>query len=492
MAATLTMPELNDADSMAADFARDGEGTLPPATNKKPKRTRKAKDGPASLDDAMPIDPPAAAAPAKSAAYTTDWVNVPIREACGVTIVIELRHYAEYDEEEHIAAGWYWGAKYNGALRDGTPKKRKAHVEVDEVNVSDDPAPTRTAAVAHALKYLAATYAGIDSRVVEDIEEFEAQFQSKCAGLLNHEHIEIEFRKKSKCTASVQVACADDGQWMMGFSWSCTKDVDGLGGTATPINAKNAATLLTRREAVCAGLQAIIEDMLEAGKHMDDARQDVQRLLDKDSILADNNTWGLPGVKVEDDRPEGEPSEADEQGEAAAVANAEQPHPAPAPEPLDYQSILADIEALEDEVAIAEREYRDAKEAAKEAREIYDGKVLDLRRAIRAAKNDQDRPLLNGVKHDDWSDDDQVRIKESVATATPDAWRLASLDVLGLPPKLAELLAENSVETIGQLEDLRAAPKGLRGVKGIGPAKVDLIEDAVIKWLSENRDGLPA
>jgi len=73
------------------------------------------------------------------------------------------------------------------------------------------------------------------------------------------------------------------------------------------------------------------------------------------------------------------------------------------------------------------------------------------------------------------------------APATAD-WRSRPTTELDLPPKLIEKLSDNGIETIGALEDQRAAFKGLRGIKGIGEAKADAIEDAVLAWLSKNRD----
>lgn len=69
------------------------------------------------------------------------------------------------------------------------------------------------------------------------------------------------------------------------------------------------------------------------------------------------------------------------------------------------------------------------------------------------------------------------------------AWRYASILELNLPKKLAEKLREDAhVSNIGELEDLRATFKGLGGIKGIGPGKITIIEDAVVAWLSIQRD----
>lgn len=71
-----------------------------------------------------------------------------------------------------------------------------------------------------------------------------------------------------------------------------------------------------------------------------------------------------------------------------------------------------------------------------------------------------------------------------------EAWRDASIDELGLAPKLAEKLVEAGCDTIGRLENLRAEISQGREKwpKGVGPAKVTNIEDAVIDWLTKHRD----
>lgn len=74
------------------------------------------------------------------------------------------------------------------------------------------------------------------------------------------------------------------------------------------------------------------------------------------------------------------------------------------------------------------------------------------------------------------------------APPTPDAWRATPIDALGLPPKLTEKLVDSNITTIGALEDLRGSRGGLSSIKGIGPAKITLIEDAVMGWLTESRD----
>ena len=81
---------------------------------------------------------------------------------------------------------------------------------------------------------------------------------------------------------------------------------------------------------------------------------------------------------------------------------------------------------------------------------------------------------------------DDATLDQSAPAA--DAWRATPIDALGLPPKLTEKLADSNITTIGALEDLRGSHGGLSSIKGIGPAKITLIEDAVMGWLTENRD----
>ena len=86
-----------------------------------------------------------------------------------------------------------------------------------------------------------------------------------------------------------------------------------------------------------------------------------------------------------------------------------------------------------------------------------------------------------------WAESTQPVVIEPL---TDDAWRSVRLSELRLKPKLQERLEEAGVDTIGRLEDLRAEISQGREKwpKGIGKAKITEIEDAVIAWLSKNRD----
>lgn len=69
-------------------------------------------------------------------------------------------------------------------------------------------------------------------------------------------------------------------------------------------------------------------------------------------------------------------------------------------------------------------------------------------------------------------------------------WRAVPLDKLELKKGVHSKLEDAGVETIGQLEDLRAAIANGKKEwpKGIGAAKITEIEDAIINWLTKNRD----
>jgi hypothetical protein len=72
-----------------------------------------------------------------------------------------------------------------------------------------------------------------------------------------------------------------------------------------------------------------------------------------------------------------------------------------------------------------------------------------------------------------------------------DAWRSASINELtDLSEKLRDKLIEAGADTIGTLENLRAqiADGKASWPKGVGAAKITQIEDAVIAWLTRNRD----
>lgn len=195
------------------------------------------------------------------------------------------------------------------------------------------------------------------------------------------------------------------------------------------------------------------------------------------------------------------------------------PSPPPKPEPTEHDKRiteqLARVEmsrstrsmeisnterrCIECFMAIAETEavIESQKDQLKHLREIHAALAVELRDLRRG---DTWQPKLPIVAEQVASYDGPATTEAPpvVATTTPpiptnfypDAWRSASIDELRLPSKLAETLASANAETIGHLEDLRAEISQGRAKwpKGIGAAKITLIEDAVIKWLTANRD----
>ncbi len=75
----------------------------------------------------------------------------------------------------------------------------------------------------------------------------------------------------------------------------------------------------------------------------------------------------------------------------------------------------------------------------------------------------------------------------------PNVWRRVPISELhlenikGLGAKKIDQITA-ACPTIGHLEDMRAGFEGLKALDGIGQAKADAIEDAILNWLSKNRD----
>lgn len=81
--------------------------------------------------------------------------------------------------------------------------------------------------------------------------------------------------------------------------------------------------------------------------------------------------------------------------------------------------------------------------------------------------------------------------RESLNRQPSDAWRKAPVSELvnhgPLAPSDLKNLEAAGIETIGQLEDLRAGA-GLASVKGFGPVAVERVTEALLAWLTEHRD----
>lgn len=140
--------------------------------------------------------------------------------------------------------------------------------------------------------------------------------------------------------------------------------------------------------------------------------------------------------------------------------------------PTDAE-LLACIHEAHAAASVAKHRWIVAKEDAKAAKEEYDLAVDMMMRAI--SQKDEVYPLFEKPATKD-------------KPASDEAWRAVAVDELVLSNALKERLGENDIWTIGDLENARA--NGLTNLKGIGQGKADVIEEAVLAWLSEHRDNV--
>ncbi len=298
----------------------------------------------------------------------------------------------------------------------------------------------------------------------------------------------------------------------------------------------NEANIPSRKQAVIEAARAIAADAAEgefrddriASKVILDFAVNVDGLAEDDEIPSSEvSVWPVGGVAVdsggdtEDAVPPEGPADAcgevgesagevaDEQEEEEADAEQQADEPNPAADATALAHFNAQLTAAKDELAEAAIESSHAEAAAKAAKTRLKEAITAIERI--AVRGPQRMPLFDGKEGGGDGDEDHgdSESKEhshspastsseasefdtdadtTVATADPNAWRFRSIDELGLPPKLAEKLADNGITTIGALEDQRAAFKGLRAIKGIGEQKADAIEAAVLGWLDRNRD----
>lgn len=178
---------------------------------------------------------------------------------------------------------------------------------------------------------------------------------------------------------------------------------------------------------------------------------------------------------------ESAPVESAESTEAPAAPDAEPPAPSADRAHLDK------IKAARAVVAEREHVWRQLKSRAKGAKEAFEEAVAELTKVI--DNGEEHLPLFDGPKKSEAAATDAPPSPPPLATTEANnAWRSVPVAELGLSDKITEKLADAGCETIGALEDLRASFKGLRSISGIGQKKIDLIEDAILKWLTEHRD----
>lgn len=141
----------------------------------------------------------------------------------------------------------------------------------------------------------------------------------------------------------------------------------------------------------------------------------------------------------------------------------------------------------------------------KEAKEEFDEGVEELRECARALTDEVDRPLLKLFEKADPRQSHEVVFGPNALKAIEppidnhdshppaDTWRDVELSAVDkITDKQLERLYEGGIETVGEFEDYRAHV--LRGEKrwpkGIGPSAADSIVEAVLNWLTANRDAV--
>lgn len=149
--------------------------------------------------------------------------------------------------------------------------------------------------------------------------------------------------------------------------------------------------------------------------------------------------------------------------------------------------VEASIERAKLEVALkaAKKDEKDALERVSKL--IDDGPLPLFDRPIKTISPEAAAPATETAGN-------QAAEAEPTAPAVdPDAWKaapIADLITCGLKEHIVTKLAEAGIDTIGRLESLRADISNGREKwpKGIGEAKITAIEDAVVGWLTSNRD----
>lgn len=151
------------------------------------------------------------------------------------------------------------------------------------------------------------------------------------------------------------------------------------------------------------------------------------------------------------------------------------------------------------QMAECEAEIESKKDELKRLQNQFASLSIELRQAMNDAEYQPMLPLNDGepagmqARGESRGCQSPASLEDTRPAAVgseSDAWRQVSINQLGLSPKLEEKLVDAGAINIGQLEDLRAEISQGRAnwPKGVGPARITEIENAVIDWLSKNRD----
>ena len=202
--------------------------------------------------------------------------------------------------------------------------------------------------------------------------------------------------------------------------------------------------------------------------------------------VADDQEELIEVIRHEGEELPAEAGEDGDEGDAEPVADGEtdgQVEPESSESSTSRDDLLDDFADAETQCELAESTVNTCKARLKDAKEEYEVSVKRLRRLARGILNDHDRPLFDKPK-------ENAAVPEQDKPADPGAWRKAPLAELELPKGIVTKLAGESVETVGQLEDLRGKISlgEENWPKGIGPSKITTIEEKVLTWLKENQD----
>jgi multidrug efflux pump subunit AcrA (membrane-fusion protein) len=141
----------------------------------------------------------------------------------------------------------------------------------------------------------------------------------------------------------------------------------------------------------------------------------------------------------------------------------------------DLRARLKRSAEAQSRVDAAELEYERLYAKAKAAKKILEAAIEEFREVSRMAIGGEDMPLFDGPKIAD----------------TPADWRDTPLSELGLSDGILSALAEHvpPILCVGHLADFTSKPNQRLGdIKGIGPAKVEQAEAALIKFWETRKD----
>lgn len=128
--------------------------------------------------------------------------------------------------------------------------------------------------------------------------------------------------------------------------------------------------------------------------------------------------------------------------------------------------------------------------------------VRSLRRNAEAKKDaaksakaalEEAQSELNELIEDGPNPQRKLGFEDDTTSEGDDAWRdFALCEKTDLPDSILKALKAAEIETVGQLTDYTSADKRLIDIKGIGQAKVEQIEEAMVKFWEEHAVDLDA